>query len=85
MHDYNSQEFTRIWTMKESYGKYLGKGICYDMANFTAHDGVLSEGCKLESYLFSDYALSICAHNTLPIEHLQIEDLRMLCEGLEKL
>ena len=38
--------FTRLWSMKESYGKYTGRGICYDMPGFTAVEGVTAEGSR---------------------------------------
>ena len=55
--------FAQIWTAKESYGKYTGQGIAYDLASVGfVQDGAICppEGLQLESFLFRDFALTYC-------------------------
>lgn len=59
-----SRAFFRIWTMKESYLKYLGTGIDRPLSSFS----VLEElpGVILSSYFLPDACLTLCAQEPLP-------------------
>jgi phosphopantetheinyl transferase len=58
-----SREFFRIWTMKESYLKYLGTGIDRSLSSFS----VLEElpGVILSNYFLPDACLTLCAQEPL--------------------
>jgi 4'-phosphopantetheinyl transferase len=66
-----SKRFTLIWTLKESYIKYLGTGLSTSLNSFsvnaiegvvTKQNGVCQRELRLKSYLFDiDYYLSICS------------------------
>lgn len=65
--------FTKIWTLKESYIKYLGTGLKTKLNSFeTVKDYAL---CKIDNVIFTsmkidDYYLSIC-HK--PTKHFKIK------------
>lgn len=62
---------TQIWTLKESYVKYLGTGLSTELNSFSvnAQEGVVrykeneyKKDLKLKSFLFdNDYCLSVCS------------------------
>lgn len=68
-----AQRFTQIWTLKESYIKYLGTGLSTSLNSFSTNiiQGVVKNSenqidkyAKLKSYLLgNDYYLSICSQN----------------------
>lgn len=63
--------FTKIWTFKESYVKFLGTGLSTNLNSFsinatlgivTNQNGEILKYLNLKSYLFdTDYFLSICS------------------------
>lgn len=78
--------FTKIWTLKESYIKYLGTGFSTKLDSFsvnamkgvvTNQDGVIQKGVKLNSYLFDkEYYLSVCStEDIVTIQEIMIKDL----------
>lgn len=68
-----AKRFTQIWTLKESYIKYLGTGLFTSLNSFSIDisDGVvrnsnnkIDEYAKLKSYLLdNDYYLSVCSQD----------------------
>lgn len=54
------QEFSRYWTMKESYLKYLGTGLCDNMSTlFNTIQGVHFQ----TTYYSKGYTCSVCTDN----------------------
>jgi len=62
-----NKEFFRLWTLKESYMKALGKGFSLPMCDFEIkfeNDKPFIEGCKFFEYTFiEDFSLAVCVKN----------------------
>lgn len=70
--------FAQIWTAKESYGKYTGRGIGKDVfsVNFVQNGALCApDGLILQTYLFPNFALSCCSSATMPLRNVTISDL----------
>lgn len=52
----NEEDFTKIWTRKESYIKYLGIGISYGLKNV---DTLILN--NIQTYKYEDYYISVCS------------------------
>lgn len=76
-------EFTRIWTLKESLGKYIGKGICYDMNKTFIEENICINGCTSKSFLFEDFVLSVTAEELIQIRRMNIGELKKTLNCLE--
>lgn len=70
-----AEEFTRIWTLKESYGKYVGVGVCYDMRNKTIRENVFDEAAISKSYLYDDFVVSVTAGEIVEPEKVSVGEL----------
>lgn len=76
------QRFTKIWTGKEGYVKYLGSGLARGLETFSVDgekgrvkdaEGNCQEGLGLKSWLLEDdYFLSLCSE----MDEVQMETLR---------
>ncbi len=67
-------EFAKLWTRKESYGKYTGQGIVYPMKELCLLRQA-PRGTVMESFVLEGYALSYCAEETLEIQKIPIQEL----------
>ena len=68
------REFAKLWTRKESYGKYTGQGIVYPMEQICLLDRT-PDGTVMETFTFDGYALSYCAEESLEICKVSVETL----------
>ncbi len=66
--------FAKLWTRKESYGKYTGQGIIYPMKETNLWEAS-PLGTVMETFLFQGYALSYCAEKELKIKKVTVDDL----------
>lgn len=67
--------FTKIWTMRESYGKAMGKGLCESMDAYET-DPVRMEyqGWRWSEAMIKDYVLMICGRESC--EEIRELDIR---------
>ena len=70
------ETFTRLWTMKEAYGKYTGEGICYGMSETPITEGWTAEGCFIKSHLLDGFYLSVCSREEHVLESVSLAQLR---------
>jgi len=75
-------EFTRIWTLKESWGKRNGMGICYELTKTPAIEGVLADGAISKCTMIQDFAISVTASAEMKIIKLSEENLLKKCQKL---
>lgn len=78
--DYD-REFFRLWTLKESYVKYVGEGLYMELKSVSFAD----DSCKLinrnedkDLFFFSDffpegYVLSVCGNGKFRVENFDAE------------
>ena len=53
----NADDFTKIWTKKESFVKYLGVGLSYGLKNVNTFLN------NIKTYKYEDYYVSVCSKN----------------------
>ena len=75
-----SEIFTKIWALKESYGKYTGQGICYDMNSFSVEK---KYPCT-KAYFYPEFVLAITAKEKMNIVCVTLDDILNTCIELEK-
>lgn len=76
-----ANSLTRLWTLKEAYGKFIGEGICYDLKkmDFSGIKNINEtqeyNGLKIFSEEFEHYALSVCGENDISIKIAEMTEL----------
>lgn len=80
--DPTDREFTRIWTLKESWGKRNGMGICYELTSTPAIEGLLTDGAISKCTMLRDFAISVTASAEMKIIKLSAADLLKKCQRL---
>ncbi len=80
--------FTAVWTRKEAYGKALGVGLGYELAE-TDFSEVFSswtafEGWQLRTWPMDGYFLSVCGREDLEIRTIKLEDLQAFARETEE-
>jgi 4'-phosphopantetheinyl transferase len=83
-------QFSRYWSLKEAYLKYIGTGLTRELNSFTVRESsnnsyiIYEEGCEIkELKIFhqrvnKNYFLSIChraAENNIWMQHVKLSDL----------
>lgn len=75
------REITRIWTIKEAYGKYYGTGLDYPLCekdfSFINNSGSWQnyENLKVYSKIYDKYALCVCSKKCLDIRFVSSKEL----------
>ncbi len=85
--DFPEKEMIRFWTMKEAYGKYIGKGILYELDKVSFSDvssGIWQDigGMQIYSECQSEYAYSVCSVHQLSFCDVSWQDISCICERL---
>lgn len=84
------RELLRIWTIKEAYGKYIGKGLNYNtgeasFARFTGNDGTFAVN---DMYLYSvsdgELAYSVFSEKEPDIRIISYEEFCEKCSLLKR-
>ncbi|MBP3747824.1 MAG: 4'-phosphopantetheinyl transferase superfamily protein [Ruminococcus sp.] len=84
------RELLRIWTMKEAYGKYIGKGLNYNtgeasFARFTGNDGTFAvNDMYLHSVTYGELAYSVFSENSPVVIKLSYEEFCEKCSVLKR-
>lgn len=84
--DEQIKQFTKLWTMKESYIKFLGTGFSTNLDSFsinslegviTSNDGEVKKDIRVRSFQFdTDYYLSICSmEDEFCIQSIKLEEI----------
>ena len=74
------KEFTRLWTLKESYIKYTGSGIsglenAPDFSNFNKAGGSLSDGPSFLTKEGDGLYISICSDDEMELCEISIDEI----------
>ena len=71
-------DFTKIWTLKESYTKMMGQGIVLDLKEVS----FLKYSCFFSSLTFDNYVLSYCSNQYESIIYVSFEELINFVENI---
>ena len=80
-------DFTKIWTLKESYGKQKGTGILYNLreTNFVEKkDNFIKYNCHFNSSVKDFYIYSVCALEPVEERYISLEELQNFVTLLRK-
>lgn len=86
----STNDLTRIWTLKEAYGKFYGYGLCYPLCE-TSFDNIKDSdfwqsylSLKFFSKTYDSCAMSVCAERELSIRYINLQDLIDFAEEISK-
>ena len=87
--EYRNRLLSRIWTLKESYLKYLGIGIRRDLRelNFKdcEKDYFEQEGCSFRIFEGEKYVAAVCGfEREVPIEKVRVSALTVSSKNLRR-
>ena len=79
----NNQEqnkrFYEIWTKKESFIKWDGRGLAVPLDSFN----VLEKNSLIKSYIIGDYIISVCSKNKINNDIIYITENQLIEKALE--
>jgi 4'-phosphopantetheinyl transferase len=84
----NKKSFSRLWTLKEAYGKFIGSGITYDYKDTDFSEIISSDvvqscnGLKIYSREFEKYAVSACCEDDIKLIRVQKMQLHEFADAL---
>ncbi len=77
----SNNDLTRIWTLKEAYGKFYGYGLCYSLCE-TSFDNIKDSNhwqphlsLKIFSKTYNCFAMSVCSERELSIRFISLREL----------
>lgn len=78
-----NESFYRIWTLKESYIKYTGKGFAQGLSSFeieldneiSVYDNSEKQNIFFKEYKINGYRIAVCAEKNNFCENIEIFDL----------
>lgn len=70
-------EFTKLWTKKESYGKYWGFGIAYNLKAVDFLAGERKDKFQTVTKVFPEYILTFSSKEALEIRHISYSTLKI--------
>jgi 4'-phosphopantetheinyl transferase len=70
-------EFTKLWTRKESYGKYWGFGIAYNLKSVNFMGGERNDKFHMVTKVFPEYILTVSSKESLQIRQITYSTLKM--------
>ncbi len=76
-------DYTLLWSRKESYGKYTGLGICYEMEKWSAFNMPDDADYLVQSYIFDKYIISSAAKEETKLRKIGFDELVCFCKKLE--
>lgn len=75
-----NKTFTKIWALKESYGKYEGKGICYNMKSVS-----IEKKCPFsEVFFYPEFVLAVTSEEKNDRIYVTLDEIIKICSDLKK-
>lgn len=84
----DKRAFSRLWTLKEAYGKFIGSGIIYDYRDTDFSEIISSDevqSCnelKIYSREFEKYAVSACCEDNIRLIRVEKVQLHKFADAL---
>lgn len=73
--------FTKVWTLKESYGKYMETGICYNMRETNLELEISLNNLSVSSYDLPEFIVTAVASMPLQLKRVRMADIIKFCKN----